>query len=89
MTRNKTKLTVEEVTRDLCTLLTPGGSPNDTVSSATVMPFVASQESLIGKRICHKWKHSDGTEQYCYGTILNNSKRLTPRSLWDLEAQRP
>ena len=38
MTRNKTKLTVEEVTRNLCTLLTPGGSPNDSASSATVVP---------------------------------------------------
>ena len=32
--------------------------PNDTASRATVVPFVASQESLIRKRICHKWKHS-------------------------------
>ena len=29
--------------------------PNDTASSATVVPFVASQESLTEKRICHKW----------------------------------
>ena len=34
-------------------------------------PFVATQESLIGKRICHKWKQPDGTERFYYGQVLS------------------
>ena len=33
--------------------------------------FTASQETLIGKRICHRWKDSDGVEQWYYGNILS------------------
>ena len=68
MTRHKKKLTVEEVVQNLLTLLS--AATNHT-SNHTVSPFIASQESLVGRRISHKWKGTDGYEQLYYGTILS------------------
>ena len=68
MTRHKKKLTVEEVVQNLLTLLS--AATNHT-SNRTVSPFIASQESLVGRRISHKWKGTDGYEQLYYGTILS------------------
>ena len=33
--------------------------------------LTVGQETLIGKRICHQWKDSDGLEQWYYGNILS------------------
>lgn len=32
---------------------------------------MSDQESLIGKRIRHRWRDSDGSEQWYYGEILS------------------
>ena len=50
MSKNRKKLTVDEVVNNLVTLISPLSRLNPST------PFVATQESLIGKRICHKWK---------------------------------
>ena len=46
-------------------------APLHSQSLAPVSPFTAIQESLIGRRIRHKWKLSDGSEQLYYGKILS------------------
>ena len=40
-------------------------------SNTPVAPFIASQENLVGRYICHKWKDTDGYEQLYYGKILS------------------
>ena len=65
MTKNRHKLSVEDVVTNLVSLLSP------TPGSSTPTPFVASQEGLIRKRIHHRWKDSSGTELWYYGTIFN------------------
>ena len=60
LSKNKKKLTVDEVTQNLIKLLTPPPSSN-----------AANQESLVGKRIRHRWKESDESEQWYYGRILS------------------
>ena len=44
---------------------------SSTDATQTSSPFRASQESLVGKRIYHRWKDSDGTELWYYGNILS------------------
>lgn len=67
LSKNKKKLTCNEVVKNLLTLL----AVSSTDATQTSSPFRASQESLVGKRICHRWKDSDGTEQWYYGNILS------------------
>ena len=70
MTKNRKKLTVDELARNLVTLLTSCSSIPSQGSSRPDL-LTASQETLIGKRICHRWKDSDGTEQWYHGNILS------------------
>lgn len=58
LSKNKKKLSVEEVCSNLCKLFQP-------VSSTS-----SDQEGLIGRRIKHKW-NVDGCEQWYFGTILD------------------
>ena len=67
MSKNRKKLSVDEVVANLLMLISPSCSQR----LAPVSPFTATQESLIGRRICHKWKLSDGSEQVYYGKILS------------------
>ena len=39
--------------------------------STASSPFIATKESLIGRRICHKWGEPDGSEHLYYGKILS------------------
>ena len=41
------------------------------VKAAHSSSMTVSQETLIGKRICHQWKDSDGVEQWYYSNILS------------------
>ena len=68
MSKNRRKCSVDEVVGNLATLFTPSCCEPVTHPSS---PFVATQESLIGKRICHKWRESDGSENLYYGKILS------------------
>lgn len=61
------KLTVDEVMGNLLSLISPSHTSMSTPSS----PFIATQESLIGRRICHKWREPDGSEHLYYGKILS------------------
>ena len=70
LTKNRKKLTVDELARNLVTLLTSCSSIPSQGSSRPDL-LTASQETLIGKRICHRWKDSDGTEQWYHGNILS------------------
>ena len=63
----KKKLTVEEVIQNLLTLL----QGVTRTSFPPVSPYLASQESLVGRRICHKWKDSEGEERPYYGQIIS------------------
>jgi hypothetical protein len=56
LSKNRTKLSVDEVCSNLCKLFQPASS-ND-------------QEGLIGKRIRHRW-NVNGSEQWYLGTILD------------------
>ena len=71
MTKNRKKLTVDEVVSNLLTLLTSFSSTHPSQESSCPDLFTASQETLIGKRICHRWKDSNGVEQWYYGNILS------------------
>ena len=71
MTKNRKKLTVDEVVSNLSTLLTSFSSTSPSQESSRPNLLTASQESLIGKRICHRWKDNDGIEQWYYGNILS------------------
>ena len=73
MSKNKKNLTVDEVVNNLLTLISPLPRLNPST------PFVATQESLIGKRICHKWKQPDGTERFYYGQVLSLVPGTTDR----------
>lgn len=64
MSKNKKKLSVQEVTNNLLILISPMHLPTP------ISPFIATQESLVGRRICHKWLQEDGTENFYYGKIL-------------------
>ena len=68
MSKNRRKLTVDEVIGNLLSLISPSHRPPVTCSPS---PFVAAQESLVGRRICHKWRESDGSESLYYGKILS------------------
>ena len=68
MSKNRRKLTVDEVIGNLLSLISPSRRPPVTCSPS---PFVAAQESLIGRCICHKWRESDGSESLYYGKILS------------------
>ena len=68
MTKNRRKLTVDEVMGNLLSLISPSHRPP---VSSSPSPFVATQESLVGRRICHKWRESDGSEHLYYGKILS------------------
>ena len=68
MSKNRRKLTVDEVIGNLLSLISPSHRPLVTSSPS---PFVATQESLVGRRICHKWRESDGSESLYYGRILS------------------
>ena len=50
MSKNRKKLSVDQVVTNLLVLISPVHSQK----SAPVSPFTATQESLIGRRICHK-----------------------------------
>ena len=67
MSQNRKKLSVDEVVANLLVLISPLHSQR----LAPVSPFTATQESLIGRCISHKWKLSDGSEQLYYGKILS------------------
>ena len=67
MSKNKKKLTVDEVMGNLLSLISLSHTSMSTPSS----PFIATQESLIGRRICHKWREPDGSEHLYYGKILS------------------
>ena len=60
LTKNHKKLTVDEVARNLLTLLTSCSSTSTYPSQKSSCPdlLTASQETLIGKRICHRWKEN-------------------------------
>ena len=60
LTKNHKKLTVDEVARNLLTLLTSCSSTSTYPSQESSCPdlLTASQETLIGKRICHRWKEN-------------------------------
>ena len=49
-------------------LISPSHRPLVTSSPS---PFIATQESLVGRRVCHKWRESDGSESLYYGRILS------------------
>ena len=67
MSKNRKKLSVDEVAANLLVLISSLHSQR----LAPISPFTATQESLIGRRISHKWKLSDGSEQLYYGKILS------------------
>lgn len=67
MSKNRKKLNVDEVASNLVTLFSTARRPTASSSS----PFIATQESLVGRRICHKWRESDGSEHLYYGKILS------------------
>ena len=56
LSRNKKKLSVDEVCSNFCKLFPPMSGYD--------------KEGLIGKRIKHKW-NVDGTEKWYFGTILD------------------
>ena len=58
---------------NLLTLLTSCSSTSTYPSQESSRPdlLAASQETLIGKRICYRWKDNDGIEQWYYGNILS------------------
>ena len=58
------KLTVDEIAQNLVKLLTPLSSQSTTTQDQ-------ENEALIGKRIRHRWKDSDGSEEWYYGRILS------------------
>ena len=62
---------VDKVVSNLLTLLTSFSSTSPSQETSHPDLFTASQETLVGKRICHRWKDSDGVEQWCYGNILS------------------
>ena len=70
-TKTVKKLTVGEVVSNLLTLLTSTSSIGPSQETSRPNLFTASQETLIGRRICHRWKDSDGVEQWYYGNILS------------------
>ena len=63
--KNKRQLTVKEVSQNLIKLITPPSQP--------LIPSPAQQanEMLIGRRIRHRWKDSDGSEQWYLGRVLS------------------
>ena len=63
LSRNRRQLTVDEVSQNLIKLIEPSSQMQPTSTSAN--------EALIGKRICHRWKDSDGSEKWYFGTILS------------------
>ena len=67
LTKNRKKLTVGEVVGNL---LTSTSSIDPSQETPHPDLFTASQEALTRKRICHRWKDSDGVEQWYYGNIL-------------------
>ena len=67
MSKNRKKLSVDEVAANLLVLISSLHSQR----LAPISPFTATQESLIGRHICHKWKLSDGSKQLYYGKILS------------------
>ena len=67
MSRQKKKITVEEVIQNL--ILLQGAT--HTSSFPPVSPYLASQESLVGRRICHKWKNSEREGRPYYGHIVS------------------
>ena len=68
MSKNRRKLTVDVVIGNLLSLISPSHRLPVTCSPS---PLVATQESLVGKCICHKWRESDGSESLYYGKILS------------------
>ena len=61
---HKKQLTVDEVAQNLVKLLTPLSSQSTTTQDQ-------ENEALIGKRIRHRGKDSDGSEEWYYGRILS------------------
>ena len=62
---------VDKVVSNLLTLLTSFSSTSPSQETSHPDLFTASQETLVGKRICHRWKDSDRVEQWYYGNILS------------------
>lgn len=67
MNKNRKKLSVDEVVTNLLALISPLHSQR----LEPVSPFTATQESVIGRRVCHKWKESDGSERFYSGNNRN------------------
>ena len=63
--KKKKQLTVDELTQNLVILVKP--LTQASLQSASQQ----SNETLIGKRICHRWIDSDGSEQWYLGSILS------------------
>ena len=63
LSKSRKQLTVDEVSRNLIKLIEP--------SSQVQLVSSSANETLIGKRIRHRWKDPDGNEQWYFGTILS------------------
>ena len=64
-TRNGKQLTIEEISSNLALLL------QHSTQVPTNLLISLNQESLVGKRIRHRWCNPDGTEQWYTGCILS------------------
>ena len=58
LSKNGKRLSIQEVSKNLCQLF----STSEASSTAC--------ESLVGKRIRHRWCNADGTEQWYSGRVL-------------------
>ena len=66
ITKDKQKLSIEEITENLCQLL---GST--TTFPAASDSLAVSCESLVGKQIFHRWQDVDGKEKWYKGQVLS------------------
>ena len=64
-TRNGKQLTIEEISSNLALLL------QHSTQVPTNMLTSLNQESLVGKKVRHRWCNLDGTEQWYTGRILS------------------
>lgn len=64
--KNKQQLTVDELSQNLTKLISPQAHNQNTVG-----PAQQANQMLISRRIRHRWKDCDSSEQWYLGTILS------------------
>ena len=65
--KNRKPLSIEELISNLQKLL-PESDESESISELETHEY---QETLIGKRIRHRWRNEDGTEQWYNGKIIS------------------